>query len=241
MHPVNVRVAGCERALKETSMSDHKQSYVAHACHLKNAPGIRVQSLEEHLRAIAALSETFAAKAGLPRAGLLVGMLHDFGKYSKEFQSYILSAAGCIEPGEPEYTDPEANKGKINHAFAGGQHIWRRLNGNAYKRAVAQMMALCVLSHHSCLRDCITPDREKAFVDDYMERHEEKIHHNECERACDPLLTAELDHALHADLLLLAEPSGNLVQHLLQRRPPGRCLALKAATRRPDHGVHQEL
>ncbi len=174
-------------------MSDHKQPYVAHACHLKNAPGIRVQSLEEHLRAVAALSETFAAKAQLSNAGRLVGMLHDFGKYSKEFQNYILSAAGCIKPGEPDYVDPVANKGKINHAFAGGQHIWRRLHGKPLHRAVAQMLALCVLSHHCGLKDCISPEGENVFADNYMKKSEEKIHHDACEQVCDSSLHAALD------------------------------------------------
>ena len=178
------------------------QSYVAHVCHQQDAPCGRVQSLEAHLHNVATLTETFASKAGQPSAGRLVGLLHDFGKYSKEFQCYILSAAGCIRPGEPNYRDPVANKGRINHSFAGGQYLWRRLRGNVYKQSVAQMLALCVLSHHSGLKDCITPERENAFVDNYMERSEEKTHHDQCARVCDPPLSTEIEELISDALVL---------------------------------------
>ena len=171
-------------------------------CSLKDIPYFRVQPLEAHLRNVAELTELFATKAGLPLAGRLVGLLHDFGKYSKEFQDYILSATGCIAPGEPGYTDPVAHKGKINHSFAGGQHLWRLLKGNAWKRAVAQMLALCVLSHHSGLKDCIAPDERNAFADDYMKRGEGKTHHDQCEQVCDPPITAELDEMISDALVL---------------------------------------
>jgi len=187
--------------VKEIFMSNTRKSYIAHVSSLKGTPCARVQPLEEHLRNVAMLTETFAGKAGMPLAGHLVGLLHDFGKYSEAFQYYILSAAGCIQPGEPHYVDPVSHKGKINHAFAGGQHLWRHLKGNIYKQAIAQMLALCVLSHHSGLKDCMTPEGENAFLDDYMTRSEEKIHHDQCERACDPPLIAELQAMISDDLV----------------------------------------
>ena len=47
------------------------------------------QTLQEHLQGVADLSKTAAAKLGLAQAGELMGLLHDLGKYSKEFQDYI--------------------------------------------------------------------------------------------------------------------------------------------------------
>jgi len=38
------------------------------------------QRLESHLFEVGELAAGFAAKAGLPDAGLLLGLLHDFGK-----------------------------------------------------------------------------------------------------------------------------------------------------------------
>lgn len=192
----------CCGRLVTISMTDPQKICVAHVCSREDAPCSKAQPLEAHLRNVAALTATFAGKAGLPSAGRLVGLLHDFGKYSDEFQHYILSAAGCLQSGEPGYIDPVANKGKINHSFAGGQHLWRRRHGNVWKRAVAQMLALCVISHHSGLKDCITPERKNAFVDNYMERSEEKTHHDQCERVCDVRISTECD-GLISDALVL--------------------------------------
>ena len=182
-------------------MPDTRRSFVAHVCRHKGVPYAKVQPLEAHLRNVADLTEVFATKAGVPRAGRLIGLLHDFGKYSNEFQNYILSAAGCIKKGHSDYKGPIANKGKINHAFAGGQYIWRHFDGRVPKRAVAQMLALCVLSHHCGLKDCITFDSKNAFVDDYMARSEEKSHHDQCARVCDPLVAAEIEGLLSDDLV----------------------------------------
>jgi CRISPR-associated endonuclease/helicase Cas3 len=182
-------------------MCNIRKIYVAHVCGQQEDARFRIQTLEEHLLNVAELTEIFAAKAVLPLSGRLIGALHDFGKYSDEFQRYILSAAGGIRRDDPGYIDQIANKGKINHAFAGGQHLWRRLNGKPKERVVAQMLALCVLSHHCGLKDCIASDGKNVFADDYMKRSEEKIHHNECEQVCDPLLTTELHETISNGLV----------------------------------------
>lgn len=181
-------------------MSCHHQLHVAHVCPVKDSTCVRLQPLEEHLRAVAALAEASAAKAGLPLAGRLVGMLHDFGKYSKDFQSYILSAGGCIQPGHLNYTDPAACRGTIDHTLAGGQHIRRRLDGDDRQRAVARMLALCVLSHHGGLKDCLAPDGKDVF-DEAMVRGEAQSHHDQCAQTCPAAMTAAID-GLFSDALV---------------------------------------
>ncbi|HML59370.1 MAG TPA: CRISPR-associated helicase Cas3' [Solidesulfovibrio sp.] len=209
-------------------MCNSRNTHVAHVCGQQDAPSFRIQTLESHLREVAALAESFAAKAGLPLAGRLIGLLHDFGKYSDAFQRYILSAAGCIKPDDPNYIDPIANKGKINHAFAGGQHAWRRLHGNMHKCVTAQMLALCMISHHSGLKDCVGQGGMNLFSGDYMVRSEEKTHHDQCASACDPSLTAEIDSLLvSADLL--REVAGVVIS--LHKRFTGK---LPAGSGRPD-------
>ena len=183
-------------------MSDLLDGCVAHVSRPQNGSSVRAQPLSEHLCNVAELTSLAAAKAGLPLAGHLVGLLHDFGKYSKEFQNYILSAAGSIVPGEPCYTDPIANKGKINHAFAGGQYLWKYLQGNDSKKAIARMLALCILSHHSGLKDCITPDGKDAFTLSYMVRPEEKTHRDQCTQRCGQALLAEIEAKISNALLL---------------------------------------
>ena len=90
-------------SLKRFIMVDLSDCCVAHVSRPQTGDSFRAQPLSEHLRNVAELTSFAAAKVGLPLAGHLVGLLHDFGKYSKEFQNYILSAASCILPGEPGY------------------------------------------------------------------------------------------------------------------------------------------
>jgi len=50
------------------------------------------QYLVQHLVEVSALAKSFSAKIGLGRAGELIGLLHDVGKHSHEFQQYLRSA-----------------------------------------------------------------------------------------------------------------------------------------------------
>ena len=52
------------------------------------------QDLYVHLINVGRLSGEFASKIQLDLAGELMGLLHDLGKYSQEFQAYIKSAEG---------------------------------------------------------------------------------------------------------------------------------------------------
>jgi CRISPR-associated endonuclease/helicase Cas3 len=60
------------------------------------------QSLEAHLRGVAALSREHARKIGQDDCGELLGILHDIGKYSDEFQNYLKSAVGLLNQDEDE-------------------------------------------------------------------------------------------------------------------------------------------
>ena len=183
-------------------MTDAEHVHIAHVA-IRETGEPRIQTLETHLREVSALTEKFAAKAALGRAGKLIGLLHDFGKYSREFQNYIRSRAGLLQAEDSNYIDAAAYKGKINHSFAGGQHIWRHFQGkNKYKEAVAQILALCVSSHHTGLRNCLSIDGKKDFEAD-MDAAEPKTHHAQCAAACDPALRREIEDLLSDDQLVL--------------------------------------
>ena len=67
-------------------------NYYAHS--RKGSDSSLWQSVEEHLESVSAITARLAVKIGMPRAGELVGLVHDLGKYSQAFQQYLRSVAG---------------------------------------------------------------------------------------------------------------------------------------------------
>src|SRR5262245_41930989 len=103
------------------------RSHVSYIAHQRKEDGA-IQSVEEHLLGVAEIAKSFAAKMHLEEQGELIGLLHDLGKYSKEFQTYIQSAVGLINPDEDDFVDAEGLKGKIDHSSAGAQLVWEELS-----------------------------------------------------------------------------------------------------------------
>ena len=66
------------------------------------------QSLEEHLLGVSKMAGAFASKVGLKKQGELIGLLHDLGKYSAEFQNYLRSGVlhFAFYPVTPEPRQP---------------------------------------------------------------------------------------------------------------------------------------
>lgn len=116
-----------------------------------------VQSLERHLLETSALASTFAQKIDLPLAGELVGLLHDLGKYSEEFQQYLRSIAGLQEQdGDDQPIDSKKQRGNVDHSSAGAQRVWEGFrSGSPANRVVGEILALCIASHYSGLIDCV--------------------------------------------------------------------------------------
>ena len=136
--------------------------------HIRKQFGVNIfpkeQTLDDHLKDVSFISALNASKIGLTKAGELIGQLHDIGKYSDVFQNYIGSASGLINQDEDEYVDSQGLKGKIDHSTAGSQYIWNFAKGKSQKEQIAaQLLALCVASHHSGLIDCLTIDGENEI------------------------------------------------------------------------------
>jgi CRISPR-associated endonuclease/helicase Cas3 len=158
------------------------------------------QSLIEHLEGASALASRFAAKVGLSEVGALIGLLHDFGKYSKDFQSYIKSSQGKLEPDDDEYVDASNMRGKIDHSTAGAQYLLAHRGSSRLWQIAADIMALCVASHHSGLIDCISPDGTDVFSK-RMRKPNEKTHFDEVEKNLENRVRSRVQQLLTSSII----------------------------------------
>ncbi len=154
------------------------------------------QSLFEHLAGVAEKSCNFASKIGLEKQGEIIGLLHDLGKYSAEFQTYLKSAGEIINPDDDDYVDAHGMRGKIDHSTAGAQFLFRRVSDNGKEaRLVAQVLALCVASHHSGIIDCLSPDGTDVFAA-RMKKPGTKTHYDETNLKMDQEVRKRLNELL---------------------------------------------
>lgn len=144
------------------------------------------QALRDHLFGVASLAMGFASKLDLAVAGELLGILHDLGKYSEEFQAYLKSALGLLNQDEDEdYVDAARMRGKVDHSTAGAQLIWQELSKQGgLGNFIGQVLALCIASHHSGLIDCLAVDGEDVFSR-RMKKSDQRTHLDEVLRAAD--------------------------------------------------------
>ena len=178
--------------------------FIAH----HNKKNGKSQALSTHLAEVSALCTGYAEKLNLPRSAELIGLLHDLGKYSDEFQSYIKSAVGLLDQDvDEEAVDPLERKGKVDHSTAGAQWIWQELGKQSPEgRVAAQFLSLCIASHHSGLIDCLAPDGTNVF-DRRTNKADLRTHLAEALTKAD-LSIKEHMHALASDPELRNELTG---------------------------------
>lgn len=173
------------------------QSYIAHV----RKTDKEQQSVATHLQEVAEIAKTLAAKINVPEAGELIGLLHDFGKYSASFQNYIQSGTGLLNDMDADYVDAVAQKGKVDHSTAGAQWLWEALSKygkNGEGKLCGQILALCIASHHSGLIDCLATDGINVFKK-RIEKQDENSHLDECKQNAD-------DHILEQAKSLADKP-----------------------------------
>lgn len=92
----------------------------------KNMKDNSEQTLKEHLIGVSELAGKFASEFGENEIGKLVGLYHDIGKYSEEFQKYIR----------------QESKKKVDHSSAGAKELFSQ---KTYETLLA---AFCIAGHH---------------------------------------------------------------------------------------------
>ena len=152
------------------------------------------QFVHNHLEEVSEICEKFAAGIDIPSAGKILGFLHDIGKYSSQFQNYIQSATGILNPDiDNEYIDAATMKGKIDHSTAGAQWIWQRYkNYGNQGELVGQILSICLASHHGGLLDCLHPSGQNGFIK-RIRKPDNKTHFQECLKHSDTRILNKIE------------------------------------------------
>jgi len=179
------------------AMSDAR--FPAYVAHVRKDEDCQV--LSDHLLGVAEKSSRYAEKIALAKQGELLGLLHDIGKYSDEFQHYIKSATGLLNQDEDEaYVNADRLRGRIDHSTAGAQRAWNVLSkAGPQGEMVGQILALCVASHHSGLIDCLgagSADFGQDIFRRRMLKADQRTHLGEAENKVDAEVRSRIDTLL---------------------------------------------
>ena len=162
-------------------------NYIAH---VRKADG-QPQFLQTHLTETAEIAKSLASKLDLDQAGELLGLMHDFGKYSRKFQKYLHDETGLFNPDlDDEESTP--NGSKVDHSTAGAQWVYRELRKFGAAQGIGelfgQMLGLCIASHHGeGLIDCLDGEGNPKWIERFN-KTDELTHLAECEQNADEVV-----------------------------------------------------
>ena len=120
--------------------------------YLAHKDGEREQTLKEHLCNTAHIASACLRGTGLGESAYFAGLIHDAGKYSEDFQSYLRSG-------------DTSHKGRIIHTFQGCRMLMERFHSstaNQFEKLSCELLSFAVAAHHG-LFDCIDENRKSGF------------------------------------------------------------------------------
>ena len=162
-------------------MSEKSSVFLAHVRPDSNGQWLP-HHLEDHLRGVADLAESFAAAFGAGDWAKLAGLWHDLGKYREAFQRYIRSASGYE-------AHIETSLGKVDHSTAGALYAMERMKG------LGRILAYLIAGHHAGLPDWQSAEAPVSSLDSRLRQAK--------------LLTDTLVAAPPADILNASLPTSN--------------------------------
>jgi CRISPR-associated helicase Cas3/CRISPR-associated endonuclease Cas3-HD len=124
--------------------------------------------LRDHLLSVGSMAGEFAKPFNSDQWANICGVLHDIGKYSKEFQNYI-----CTINENP-------SQKKVDHSSAGAQLVNELSNG----KGPGKILAALIAGHHAGLPDFYSPSnsslsaRLKKTIPDYSDTDTDILNQN---------------------------------------------------------------
>ncbi|GHU54579.1 CRISPR-associated helicase/endonuclease Cas3 [Clostridia bacterium] len=117
--------------------------------HINHDTG-ETQTLENHVKEVAKFASVYSVSARLSKTAELIGLVHDMGKATDEFQKYMRE-------------NDQSKHGKINHSACGGRYISEQfsIHGKSPGELTSEIISAVVVSHHhQGLIDLISADGE---------------------------------------------------------------------------------
>lgn len=130
------------------------------------------QSVQAHLEGVSSIARQYGNPINLGAHAELAGLLHDMGKFTRHFTTYLKNAV---------FEQDVAGK-KIDHSTAGAKYLYDNYYGeNALQNYVIETVGMAILSHHSGLQNFVQLDFKPS---DYIRRvtNEELPHYDEVVR-----------------------------------------------------------
>lgn len=135
--------------------------YLAHAIK-EDDDSIRIQTIMEHSENTANLVKQYGKSLKTSNLCTLMAYLHDAGKFSNAFQTYLQQALN----GE------FVRRGSVNHASPGAHYVMQFREEDIFDQLTKTIISECIISHHG-LRDFITPNGKNEFYRLTQENHEQ--------------------------------------------------------------------
>ena len=143
----------------------------------------RIQTCTEHARSAAALAKGCLSPLGLAATGEIAGLLHDLGKFTEEFSSYLDRASR----GE------KVARGSVIHTFAGVRYLLEQFHSHgeslSFGDLASELLAVGIGSHHGLLD--LWDERHQGGFDHRLNHQPEndrraiEAFHAECASASD--------------------------------------------------------
>ncbi len=146
----------------------------AYLAHITERHGKRIeQTMESHAQTVAAYAGSKLKSIGLYHTAYLAGRLHDMGKCTGRYQSYLERAAG----GE------DVIRGSVNHTFSGCIYLlenYHKGRPQGFDTLTCEILVYAMGAHHG-LFDCVTPESTSGF-EHRLNKNPEEIGYEEAVR-----------------------------------------------------------